>query len=287
MNKLIETTLVATMILRMYSADVSAARLQNIYSYCAQVVTDNMRGPTPAEEYLLNRTNEQRAAEGAQPLAWSDVLGKTAYDHSAWLLANDQFVHSPDLVGDVGRAGWEWRAGKYSFFENHGWGAPTTTNQQALAEQQFQGYLSSPEHHANMVNPNHEMFGASIQTGEFAGNQDAHVSTEHFGYNERRPFLTGQVQTDKIGTGNNDGGKYDIGEGLGCVTIVSEDVATGQKITTASRDTGGYEMELDPKHTYKVTVGFNDPIQITMGVLNIEKDFLDPKLTARPFINSP
>ena len=43
-------------------------------------------------------------------MAWSDVLGKTAYDHSAWLLANNKFVHSLDLAGTVGRAGWEWRA---------------------------------------------------------------------------------------------------------------------------------------------------------------------------------
>src|SRR4029079_543357 len=59
---------------------------------------------------------------------------------------------------------------------------------------------------------------------------------------DTRPYLTGVVYSDL-----NNNGKYDIGEGLGGVSVTVQGAGT-----TATYTSGGYSMQLNPG-TYSVT----------------------------------
>jgi N-acetylneuraminic acid mutarotase/uncharacterized protein YkwD len=88
------------------------------------------------------------------------------------------------------------------------------------------------------------------------------------------PFLTGVVYSDE-----NANGKYDIGEGLGGVTLSVNGVATA-----TSGDRGGYRISLAPG-TYTVTAsggGLYSPVTqtVTIGATSVRLNFTPPKMWA-------
>lgn len=233
-----------------------------------------MADPTAQEQYWLEQLNEDRLAAGVQPLAWSSVLGTTAENHDIWLIQNDVFQHSTDLNGDISRAGWQWRAGKYGWWENHGWGPHSTDDLQAIADRQENGYMSSTPHREAMLAPAVEVVGLDILRGDFGGT-DAEVSTMHFGYNERQAYLLGVVYNDLDADGS-----YDMGEGVGGVEIDITD-SFGNLSHVYTMAAGGYNVELGAG-TYTVQFGEAASVRVTLGDLNVKLDAVGPGFVANP-----
>ena len=231
-------------------------------------------GPSASEQYLLELTNQTRLSLGLQPLAWDAALGASSDTHTQWLFQNDVFQHTADLVGLISASGWEWRAGSYEFFENHQWSWGYPGGEQAQVDVHYNGYLNSPSHYAAITDPVHRVAGMSTGYGEFAGYNGAFITTQHFGQNERLPYLTGVAYNDL-----NHDGSYDMGEGLSGITVDVIDAGGFHHMTTTG-SAGGYSLELGAG-TYRVEVetpaGSMISVQsVTLGNLNVKLDVVNP-----------
>lgn len=119
-----------------------------------------------AGQEVLRRTNEARAQprrcgsrryEAAPPLRWNERLGKTALAHSQDMAGKDFFSHQGSDGSQVGqrakREGYQWRG----VGENLAAG-------QGNAEQAISGWLASPGHCANLMDPRYAELGAAYAT---------------------------------------------------------------------------------------------------------------------------
>lgn len=190
------------------------------------------------EQYMLELVNNYRVDNGVQPVASYAPLESSSDEHSAEILATDTFQHEMDLAGLISDNGFEWRAGYYGIFENHQWrwGYPGDMQQQVL--DQFNSYVASTGHNENILNPEHEMAGMSVMTGNYQGLDGAIVTTQHFAWNEREAFLLGVAFDDQDGDA-----LYDVGEGLAKINVRVVDEA-GNVFRTKTDANGGYAMEL-------------------------------------------
>lgn len=116
-----------------------------------------------AADVLLEQVNTARASgrtcgdryfPPAPPLAWQPKLGHAALEHSDDMAARSYFEHTGKDGSNVGErassAGYQWtRIG-----ENIAVGADTPEEAQA-------GWLASPGHCANIMNPNFTEMGAA------------------------------------------------------------------------------------------------------------------------------
>jgi uncharacterized protein YkwD len=117
---------------------------------------------------LLERVNAVRTVPrscgekqypAAQPLAWDDQLAQAAFDHSRDMVVHNTLSHvgsdGSDLGARVSRAGYRWQA----IGENIASG-------QVEVEKTLAGWLSSPGHCANIMNPQFTEMGAAYAMGE-------------------------------------------------------------------------------------------------------------------------
>ncbi|MEM1385892.1 MAG: carboxypeptidase regulatory-like domain-containing protein [Pseudomonadota bacterium] len=188
------------------------------------------------------------------PLAWSEALGTSADTHSELMIQFDQQGHN--LPGEPGLSARAINAG-YSGLR-------------ALAENVFAFSEDAVQAHAAFYidwGPSND--GSGIQPG--AGHRVAILSdtyteigvgaidvpesnsigpisiTQHFGDRFDAPtYLTGVVIDD--GDGDD---FYDIGEGLGGVTVTAQ--GTAGSFSTVTYSSGGYSLAL-PDGSYTVTV---------------------------------
>lgn len=115
------------------------------------------------KELLLTLVNAQRS-QGCQcggtyypavpPLTWSDKLATVAQKHSNEMAQRNQLTHSSKNGDDPGKrlskAGYHWRA----YAENVAMGY---SDERAV----IQGWLSSPAHCANIMNPHVKEMGVA------------------------------------------------------------------------------------------------------------------------------
>src|SRR5215217_4136984 len=127
-----------------------------------------MQQPTNLEQYMLELVNYQRALVGSQPVAWDEGMGQAADNHNQWILTNDTFDHSEGgktLSQQLDEAGFQWRAGSYSIWQNHqwqwGWGLPDAE----YVAFHNQNYVNSETHYANMIDPTHKIAGMGWAVG--------------------------------------------------------------------------------------------------------------------------
>jgi uncharacterized protein YkwD len=113
-----------------------------------------------AEETLwLDNFNEFRAANGLDPVGYDEALDLSAEQHSAEVLATDNFVHEDDLFGSIANAGFQFQDGngngfyEYKILENHGYGPDDGADLTTLVLRQQAGYEASPSHLAAMKDP--------------------------------------------------------------------------------------------------------------------------------------
>jgi len=235
-----------------------------------------MSQATAYEQFMLELVNRERAKTGAQPLVFNGNLNDSADSHSNWMISADTFSHT-GLGGTSPHqrmisAGYGF-AGSWASAENIAW-----VSLRALAGLQDEvqllhtNLMDSPGHRLNILNGAYQEIGIGFQTGVYQSWDGAFV-TQNFARSGAKAFLTGVVMDDK------DGDRfYDIGEGLGSLTVTAVG-ATGARYSTTSHSAGGYSLALKAG-TYKVTFsggGFSSVTkQVTIGPENVKLDLIDP-----------
>ena len=121
-------------------------------------------------EQVVELTNVERAKEGLQPLKLNDRLLDAAQDHSNDMAQDDFFSHTGadgSTVGDRVRAsGYQYSTAG----ENIAAG-------QTTAAQVVEGWMNSPGHRANILNPNYTEIGVGY---EYLQNDTGSVNYNHY-----------------------------------------------------------------------------------------------------------
>ncbi|HEU4741020.1 MAG TPA: CAP domain-containing protein [Meiothermus sp.] len=136
-----------------------------LLSACAQ------KAPPPSNQAtaFLDAVNQARSTArkcgtqsfaAAPPLTWSLQLAQAAQAHSDYMAQTGKFGH--EGIGDgtpaerVSKAGYAWR----TLGENIAWGKPSSTlDLQAV----MQGWLESPGHCSNLMNPAFTQLGMAYR----------------------------------------------------------------------------------------------------------------------------
>ena len=235
-----------------------------------------MSQATSYEQLMLELVNRERAKTGAQPLAFNGNLNDSADAHSNWMISADIFNHT-GLGGTsphqrMINAGYSF-TGSYSSGENIAWASlRDPSGLQDEVELLHTNLMNSAGHKANILNGKYQEIGIGFQTGGYL-TWDAAFVTQNFARSGAKTFLTGVTMDDK------DGDRfYDIGEGLGGLTV-SAISAGGAKYTTTTGSAGGYNLAL-AAGTYTVTFsggGYASVTkQVTIGSANVKLDLIDP-----------
>lgn len=235
-----------------------------------------MSQATAYEQYMLELVNAERAKVGAQPLAFNGYLNDSADSHSNWMIATDTFSHTgangSTPTARMKSAGYTF-SGTWSSAENIAWASTRApSGYQDEVSLLHTNLMNSAGHKANILNGSFREIGIGFNTGAYQSWDGAFV-TENFALSGSKIFLTGVALDDK------DGDRfYDVGEGLGGMTVTAVS-STGAKYTTTTQTAGGYSMAL-AAGTYKVTFsggGYASTTKtVTIGTKNVKVDLVDP-----------
>jgi serralysin len=245
-----------------------------------------MSQATSYEQLMLELVNRERTKAGVQPLAFNDALNESSDAHSNWMIAADVFDHT-GVSGSsphqrMANAGYSF-TGSYASGENIAWASLREPGGlQDEVELLHTNLMNSTGHRANILNGNFQEAGIGFQTGGYQ-TWDAAFVTQNFARSGTKAFLTGVAMGDK------DGDRfYDIGEGLGGLTV-SAVSASGATTTTTTGSAGGYNLAL-AAGTYTVTFsgGSYAPIskQVTIGSANVKLDLIDPTIGSTTALSS-
>ena len=235
-----------------------------------------MSQATAYEQLMLELVNRERAKTGAQPLALNSDLNESADSHSSWMIATDTFSHTGSSGSSPHQrmidAGYTF-AGSWSSAENIAWASTRApAGLQDEVELLHTNLMNSPGHKANILNGTFREIGIGFDAGSYQTWEGAFV-TQNFAMSGTTVFLTGVSMDDK------DGDRfYDIGEGLGGLTVTAVS-STGAQYTTTTQVAGGYSLGL-AAGTYSVTfsgAGYAAVTkQVTIGSSNVKLDLVDP-----------
>jgi Ca2+-binding RTX toxin-like protein len=241
-----------------------------------------MSQATAYEQFMLELVNRERAKTGAQPLTFNGDLNESADSHSNWMIASDTFSHtgasgsSPhQRMVDAGYA----FSGSWTSAENIAWASTRAPEGlQDEVELLHTNLMNSPGHKANILNGTFREIGIGFTTGPYQTWDGAFV-TQNFAKSGSAVFLTGVSMDDKDGDLF-----YDIGEGLGGLTVTAVS-STGARYSTTTESAGGYSLAL-AAGTYSVTFSGNGyaPVtkQVTIGSSNMKLDLIDPATGTSP-----
>lgn len=239
-----------------------------------------MSQATAYEQFMLELVNRERAKAGAQPLALNGDLNESADSHSDWMIATDTFSHTgSDGSTPTQRmtgAGYDF-SGSWASAENIAWASTRApAGLQDEVELLHANLMNSPSHKANILNGTFREIGIGFNTGSYQTWDGAFV-TQNFAKSGTAVFLTGVTMDDKDGDLF-----YDIGEGLGGLTVIAVS-STGASYSTTTESAGGYSLAL-AAGTYSVTFsgGGFAPVtrQVTIGSANVKLDLIDPALVS-------
>ena len=138
------------------------------------------------ERHVYEMTNEQRRLAGAATLVRDEAVDLIAYGHSADMAARGYFAHDtpegldPSARGQ--RAGYECRKdyGSYyttglaeNIFQSHTYSSYMTAgvtssytwleDEEELARQMMDGWMDSPGHKRNILDPQYDRIGVGVQ----------------------------------------------------------------------------------------------------------------------------
>jgi len=106
---------------------------------------------------LVQLTNQSRAQVGAGPLKWDSALAKAVRQHCLRMATEGQLSHQfagePDPGERAAQAG-----ARFSLIEENLALAPT-------AAEIYEGWMSSPHHRANLLNPQVDSVGVAVVAG--------------------------------------------------------------------------------------------------------------------------
>ncbi|MBV9121730.1 MAG: hypothetical protein JO112_00030, partial [Planctomycetes bacterium] len=243
--------------------------------------------PTAVEQLFLEQLNDARAnpaAYGAsigldlsnvapsQPLAFNPLLIQSARQHSQDMNDRGYFDHNtPDGVNPgqrITNAGFTWM----SWGESIAAGSAFPDSASALKALIIDAGVPDLGHRNQLLdlqpifNNQTEVGIGVVQNG--SGPLTNYYTIDSAAPTDSRPFITGVVFNDANGNG-----KYDLGEGLGNVTVTVAGVGS-----TTTWDSGGYSFQVSPG-TYSVTAsggGLAAPIteSVTVGATNSRLNFI-------------
>ncbi len=155
--------------------------------------TENMQSSDFAQE-VLRLTNEFRQQNGIAPLTMNEELASTAQKHSQAMAEGDFFSH----MGLNGSTPWE-RAEDEGYTANAM--AENIAAGQATPEQVVQGWINSPGHRQNMLNPDYTELGVGyfeLENDTGAVNYN-HYWTQLFGSGDLTPESSAPVtEADEV-----------------------------------------------------------------------------------------
>lgn len=135
---------------------------------------------------VVELTNIERAKEGLKPLTLNSQLVDAAQDHSSDMAQDDFFSHTGADGSDVGSrvqdSGYQYSAAG----ENIAAG-------QTTAEEVVEGWMNSPGHRANILNPNFTEIGIGY---EYLENDTGSVNYNHYWTQVFGTPLNNNVATD-------------------------------------------------------------------------------------------
>ena len=239
--------------------------------------------------------NQLAALSPVAPLAWNSALNVAATTHSQAMIDEDEQSHQlpgePDLGTRIGNAGYanlqgagenvyafsdDTAFGHAGFVVDWGYDAVDFDGNVLRADWQTRGdgIQDGAGHRANMMDAFFTEVGVGIIRETNAATEVGEYVTTHnfatrFGYKAQ---FVGVVIDDADGDSF-----YDIGEGLGGVTVrLTNGAATYQ---TTSWSSGGWQIEV-PAGNYTITFsggGLDAPIvrQATLGAVNVKVDAID------------
>lgn len=137
---------------------------------------------------MLAMINGARGAAGLEPLRLITLLNQAAEAHSAWMLEADSFGHDGDdgtsPADRMAEAGYPFEGATLAL-ENIGWqSARGDAGYEDDIAQIHDSLMASPEHRANILNPDARDIGIGVETGTFpglAGDVEAVMVTQVFG----------------------------------------------------------------------------------------------------------
>lgn len=236
-----------------------------------------MSEATAYEQFMLELVNAERAKTGAQPLAFNSALNTSAEQHTNWMLATGTFSHTGLNGSSAGTrmadAGYRF-TGTWGWGENIAWASTRTpVGYQDEVSLLHTNLMNSSGHRANILNGSFREIGIGFEVGRFQG-WDAGMVTQNFAVSGNNLYLTG-VAFDDL-----DGDRfYDVGEGLGGVTVTATNLATGASYSVGAASAGGYSLALTAG-SYSVTfagAGYqNGTSRVTVGAQNVKLDWIDP-----------
>jgi uncharacterized protein YkwD len=240
--------------------------------------------PTAQEQLFLEELNAARAnpaAYGAsigvdlsgvtpsQPVAFNTQLIQAARDHSQDMNNQGYFDHNTPQGLNPGQritnVGFTWTAWGESIAAGY------TSTSQALQGLITDAGVSDLGHRRQLLAIDAEFLtqnqvGIGIVLGG-SGPYSNYFTIDSAAGTNTQPFITGVVFNDANGNG-----QYDVGEGLGGVTVTVSGVGS-----TTTFDSGGYGLQVAPG-TYTVIAsgpGLSNPVSevVTVGSSNVQMNF--------------
>lgn len=256
---------------------------------------------------LLNEgvpSNNIISNDPKQPLAFNVFLNQSAYAHSQWMLDNDIFSHTgvnnSTSKDRMAIAGYEfvipWMSG-----ENIAWkGTTDSLNLQEFAIDNYDNLFIDRDypnrgHRVTILKDDFQEIGIASIEGEFSVNNidyNAVMTTQNFAVsNSEGAFLTGVVYDDAV----IDDNFYSVGEGIGNITILAQNVDTDTQYQTQTWETGGYSLSLPPgNYSVNFTGNFGENFGnkinsqiISIDSRNVKLDFIADNNYFNSSVNNP
>lgn len=137
-------------------------------------VVTKVSSSTLLEQLVIVETNKERTQRGLKPLSTDTKLAVIARKHSVDMQSKDYFEHESPSGCDpecrIDNAGYEWQ----SYGENIQWMSGYHLSVQLMAEMIVDGWMNSPGHRVNILNPEftHVGVGVSAEGDEYYTTSD-------------------------------------------------------------------------------------------------------------------
>jgi uncharacterized protein YkwD len=126
------------------------------------------------EQQMLDSVNKEREVEGLSQLTWCEALARSATAHSEDMAQRDYFEHASPEGEEV------WNRAKLQGYDYSTVGENIAVGQRSIAEV-MDGWMNSPGHRENILNPDYTHLGYGRATGTYEGDAGYIYWTQNFG----------------------------------------------------------------------------------------------------------
>ena len=229
------------------------------------------------EAARLGVTLGEKQGKPVPVLAGNDELRAAAYNHSGWMLVNNEFssIETKGSKSFIAKTAIERMVaygygvtGEYAYGENVSWtGAATAPDFTKAIVEQYESLFAGGAGRARILKPAFQEVGIGQQAGNFADGGETFVAsmvTQDFIRSGAKVFITGVIYTDII-----DNDFYDAGEG-----IAGRKVA-GSGAADRSGAGGGYELQFGATGIATMRFKLAGPdlkLDVALGTTNVKVD---------------